>query len=309
MNFSGYSFFSPDDAWMAMSIVSTAVYFVLTSAFMRKYSQISINCVVAVTHGLAALMLFAFIDHGLLFSAMPPKLWQNLLLVALLIWIAKIFYFYAYSRTDVANVTVFSALTPLYAALISSMMGYPLTTNQIFGITIITFSVFAFFVKEIFRHTLTREKIKNTLLSNAGICAFLSTIPTAASAYFQKDAIGLSSPITVSFFICAFSSVASLAYILATKKEAFKIKEIQVRKTLVIIRPLCVIALLQAIAALSFSAFIFHSHPAVAQALQRLSSLLQILLAHIFLRQRLNTRWHMICVGFSIIGIYILNLK
>jgi len=298
MNIAGFSNIYLQYFWMAVSIVSTAVYFVLTSAYMQKNSAISINFVLAATHGFAALLLLVFSDYSSIFNAHSYQLWKNLLLVALLTWTAKIFYFYAYSRIAVANVTVFSALTPLYAVLISPLMGYPLTAQQILGVTIITGSVFIFFAKDVLAH----GKVKWVIPSFAVTCAFLSTIPTAVSTYFQKDAILLSNPINVSFFICAFSSVASFGY-LWLKSPRQKEKKLPYAIPL---RPLVIIALLQATAAVAFSAYMVQGHPAVGQAVQRLSSLLQILLAHVFLRQRLNTAWHLLCVGSSIIGLYVL---
>lgn len=296
MNFAGYG-------WMAASIVSTALYFVLTSAFMRKYPRVSIHAVMAVTHGMAALMLLAFVQQPEA-QAAGSSLWRNLVLVALLTWVAKIFYFYAYRRTDIAKVTVFSALTPLYAALLAPVMGYDFSGYQMLGVVIITGSVFAFYARDIVRNGAWVWAVP----SAAVVCAFLSTIPTAASGYFQKDAILLSSPLYVGFFICAFSSLASFCYVVVVM-PGFGKAAIRDATRLRVLKPLVVIALLQGIAALAFSAFMVHGHPAVGQALQRLSSLLQILLAHMFLGQRLNTRWHMLCVGISLVGVYVLTLQ
>jgi drug/metabolite transporter (DMT)-like permease len=175
-------------------------------------------------------------------------------------------------------------------------MGAPLSYQQITGIAIITGSIALYFAKG----RLLQSKLRISAPSLAIICAFASTVPTAISTYFQKDAIALSTPLFISFFICAFSAAASFAYLLASGNKTFPALTV---KSLL---PLVMIALLQAIAALSFSAYVAQGHPAIAQALQRLSSLLQILLAHLFLRQRFNTPWHLLCVGFSVFGLMIL---
>lgn len=276
--------------WIIISIVSTAVYFVWSSSFLKKYPQVGVHFFVGTTHALAALLIMFMLDVKAVAAAMSYEVWRNVLVVALLTWLAKLLYYYAYSKTAVANVTIFSALTPVYAALLAAAMGAPLATHAIIGIALSSLGVMLFFYKK------TRFDIGCAKLPV--ICAFLSTLPTALSIYFQKEAILASNVYYVSFIICVFAAMASFSlYVFSPKPVAMKH---------VPWRDVAGIGILQTVAVIAFSAFMVEGHPAVGQSLQRLSMFLQIVLAYLFLRERLDTKRHLLCVSLSLVGIFIM---
>lgn len=281
--------------WIILSIISSAAYLVWSSAFLKKNPALGSSAFIAITHALSGLMLLPLLDLQPVLQANGADLWHNILMVGLLAWLSKLLYFYAYSKTTVANTTIFSALTPIYAALAASFMGAALAGHQMAGIIISCLAIAFFFYQK------GRESSQwPQHFSLPVACAFLSTIPTAFSIYFQKDAILQSNVYFVSFTICIFAAVASgLRHMIRPAPLA-----LSRHHTLALLG----IAFLQTLAIVAFSSFMTEGHPAVGQSLQRLSMLLQIVLAHYFLHERLNTGRHLFCAALSALGIAIMFL-
>lgn len=284
-------------SWILLSIISTSLYLVWTSAFLKKNPRIGISSLIIWSNLCASLVIILVAGNESFFEEFSRLVLLNVVIVGFLNWIGKLLYSFAYSRTTVANVTVFSALTPVYAACLAPFLGYEISTKQILGILVISTSILLFFLGKI--RGVRSEKFSLSSVVVIG-SAVLSTFPAALAIYYQKEAIVGSSPLLVSFMMCLFSVFASSLIILV--KPALGRFKIESR----VIPDIIKIGVFQALAIVAFSQFISSEHPAVGQSLQRISSLVQIFFAHYLLNERLDTRWHMACVCVSLLGIFIL---
>lgn len=267
------------------SALATAVYFVYVSQTMKRQAGLSSSFTLAVSHLAAAAALFP-LWLALPHEAFPAPLWPALLLAAGLLLVSRELYFYAYAHTDIAHVTVFSALTPVYAVGTGYIFLHETPSPlQLTGLLLICGSIYALFLKrpanaswikavaQPFRHIGTSAPI---------LCAFLSTIPTAFAAVSQKYALQTLDPLSFSFFLLLLIGGAALGIscIISTPQGCVS----QWRRLPPHFLP--VSAIMLPVMNLLFCLVMQHQYTAVSLVLQRSSSMFQILLAYTYLRER-----------------------
>jgi drug/metabolite transporter (DMT)-like permease len=289
-----------------VSALLTAVYFVYLSKTMKARSGLSSTLTLAVSHLSAAILLLPL--WALSSSALSSIVSPPLFLVAAaggLLFISRELYFYAYARTDVANITIFSALTPVYALLtgylwLHEVPSYP----HLAGLLLICISIYAYFLEPVPSMSLAKavvQPFRHIATSRPIFCAFLSTLPTAFAATFQKDALSHFDPVTFSFVL--LSIIGSAALLLSC--AMFKASDIKRQLTLLPVRFYIISALLLAGMHVAFCVVMNHYQTAVSLVLQRSSLVFQIILAYIYLheRQRISKR---LTVAFCIMAGFML---
>ncbi len=287
------------------SALITAFYFAYISQVMKANKLLSSTALLSAGHLAAALVLLpvwlASVDVHSALSLMTDH-WTIILSMAALLAISRELYFYAYSRTDIANVTAFSALTPIYTLAFSFfLLGEFPSLNQFIGMLLICGSIYALFLSPE-----TQAGIKHRLLqpfmllrsSRAVRCAFLATIPTAYAATLQKKLLLTFDVLSVSLILLFFVgtlSTASAALSGRMKSVAISVAELPMRTLLISALCLPLMHLLLSVVMLNFDT-------SVALTLQRLSILFQIILGYFYLKERIQFKRRMLLGTMIIIG-------
>lgn len=271
------------------SALITAAYFVYISHIMKTRARIASTLVLAASHLVGAGML---VVAWLLFSRDMPFIFAStkdaglLVATALLLVLSRELYFYSYSRTDVANVTVFSALTPVYTLLAGFvLLGEVPSLAAAAGLFLICASIYGLFLRIAPDASLARnltQPFRAMTHSTPIFCAFLSTIPTVFAAIFQKTLMENMNPITFSLGLLLIIGVVALGI------SRFLFSGTELRTQLRQLPPGFFIAsaTLLPLMHVLFCLVIREHLAAAALVLQRFSIVFQIALAYYFLRER-----------------------
>jgi drug/metabolite transporter (DMT)-like permease len=274
------------DALTALaSAIVTALYLTYISGIMKRLPEIPSIVVLSAGHGVAALAVVPMF----FFSSLPPQqLWQETAIgiagVGLLISLSRLLFYQAYSATYVSHVTVFSSLTPLYAIAIAALFyqSYP-THSQIAGIVITCASLYLFFYKSSSEQLLHLPFI-SIIRSKPLRLALLSTVPGAVAAVWQKHLLIQIDAIVFSFglLVCVGSLTGLWAvYRHGSVNFLHGLKKLPLQFWLLS-------ALLLPSMQLLFCYVLIEHHSAVALALQRMSMVFQILIAYLWLKERID---------------------
>jgi drug/metabolite transporter (DMT)-like permease len=262
---------------------------------MRALPTMSSNFFLCITNYGAAVVLLPFwlimYSHGHV-SLAPDKTWLYFMLACSFLLLSRELYFYAYSRTDIANITVFSALTPIYTLA----TGYILLDETpslltILGIFMITLAIYYIFLPaNVAKESRLAHFIKPFMRISTSLpilCGFLSTIPTAFGAIYQKKTL---------FHMDIASFSLSLFLVLGTAALIIELLKRQERR--VIYDNMAILrkksfwcsAFLLMVMHVSFAPILMSHNSAAALTLQRCSILFQIIFAYYFLHQKEDIR-------------------
>lgn len=292
-----------------LSTLTTAAYFTLATKLMRSIAPMPSNFFLCITNYSAALILLPFwlvLQSHHQTSWPDAGGWQFFFYASCFLLLSRELYFYAYAHTDIANITVFSALTPIYTLVTGFVLLHEIPTPQMLaGMLMITLAIYSIFLPagapaEGFMARCT-QPFKRILTSLPILCGFLSTIPTAFGAVYQKKT--LFSMDIVSFSLCLFITIGSVALIveLSRRDWAGMKQNLQVLK-----RPVFWwAALFLMVMHVSFAPILIEHNSATALTLQRCSILFQIIFAYYFLGQRDDFR-RRLAAGFVILLGFIL---
>ncbi len=295
--------------WSLASALITACYIVYISGVMKTHKEVHPNTTLLGTHiagGALLLALFAVLPGAHLTFPEGSDAYLYLLANAFLLMLSRQLYLYAYAHTDVANITIFSPLTPMFAIATGHfMLGETLNSYELFGITLICSSIYIMFLHRRKGESLTHALMtpfRNIASSTPVLMGFLSTIPTAFAAVFQKKALQSFDPAT--FTIVLMLTIGFMAFLV----EAF-IR----RKPLAILRSKPQWWLISG-GLLMLSQFIFcyvliAAPASVALVLQRLSIVFQVILAYVWLHEKTDIRKRMACSAGAVAGFALLVLQ
>ena len=299
-------------ALILLSTLSAAAYLTIASRLMRSLPSMSSNFFLSAGSLAAALLLFPLWlwRHSQGGTMLPGSLgWQYFLLAAGLLLLTKELYFYAYSKADMANVTVFSALTPLYTVLTGFILLHERPSLRVLGgMLIITLAIYSIFLPPHEQKTpwvaYFVQPFRRIFSATPIFCGFLSTLPIALAVVYQKMALQRMD--IISFNLGMFFAVGGAALAI----ELIKSDRGSLRANMASVgTPLfwCS-ALLLAGMNISFAPILLSQQCAAALALQRCGILFQILFAYFFLHQRTELRKRlaaglMIILGFVLIGV------
>lgn len=289
----------------------TALYFVYASQTMKRLPGLPSTLTLTVSHLSAALLLLpAWLWRGWPFAVLPQSaLWQPLLLTAGFLVLSRQLYFYAYAHTDVANITVFSALTPVYTVITGYVFLHEtLSLRMLLGLLLICSSIYFFFL-----HQRTGESLAAALFqpfrairtSKPVFCAFLSTIPTAFAAIFQKQILYSLDPVSFSFLLLLLIGLAAGVITACTQPRGEALRQIRRLP----MHFFFLSALLLSLMHVFFCLVMIQHQTAVSLVLQRTSILFQIVLAYVYLKERNSMRKRLIVTVFIIAGFGLIMAK
>jgi len=295
-----------------VSALTTAIYFVYTSRIMKREYGISSSLTLSVGHLVAAIALFpvwimrSSPNIDTLFS---PTMDVLLLSTAGLLVISRELYFYAYARTDVANITVFSALTPIYALVIGIIflgeIPKPLTLA---GMLLITGSIYALFLKRDPALSLGKniaQPFARISSSRPILCAFLSTIPTAFAATFQKKLMSTLDPATFSLFLLLI--IGTFALVISMILESPR--ELLAQSKRFPVGYILASAVMLPLMHILFCLVLREQQTAVSLILQRSSIMFQIVLAYLFLHERQDMKKRITVAACIVAGFLMIMAK
>lgn len=286
------------------SALCMALHLVLLSREMRRNSAYSPVVAMVLTHAASGVLLgIAWLGtrpaHAPEFD---PVFTQYLLISVLATLLAKWLYFYAYSRIEVAQVSVFSALT-LPLAVLSGwwLLGEVPTMMSLAGIAVVFFGIYALFLPPLrgqpwmvtifspFRHVVGRLPV---------MCAMLSAFPPAVSIIFQKKSVMLVDPL--SYAVLASLLLAMCAALLLRPGTGGQTLKARV----CVINPVVLMAQVLPLAAAQYlsSAALLHGAAANVMSLLRVGIVFQIILAYLLLHQKTRMYYKLAISFFVVLG-------
>jgi len=288
--------------WSLVSAFSTASYLVYLSGILKKHPGLHPNTALLGSHFAGGLMLLAVIvllpDVTIAWSA-DAEAYGYLLVNALLLMISRQLYLYAYAHTDVANITIFSPLTPLFAIATGHfLLGEVLTITEFLGTVLICGAIYFLFLKRTPGSSLQKALLSpftHIVSSRPIFCAFLSTIPTAFAAVYQKKALQSFDPATFTTLLLLTLAAMAFLYEMIARKKPLAIAETKPHWWLAGGGMMIVSQLI--------FCFILNAAPtAVALILQRLSTIFQVWLAYLWLHEKTDIRRRLLCSMMAVIG-------
>jgi drug/metabolite transporter (DMT)-like permease len=284
------------------SAVSIAVYYVYLSRVMKQRHGISSTLVLASSHLVSALAiapLFLLYPQSLgVFSR--EDLYYAMVMTACLLVMSRQLYYYAYARTDVAHITVFSALTPIYTLATGFWFFSEFPQHQaLIGLLLICVCIYWLFYQRPEGCGVLMglaQPFALIIRSKPVFCAFLSTIPTAFAAAYQKQLMHAMDPLAFSFmlfFLIGIMSCIICSFFLKWSQVVSQLKSLPIHFYLMS-------ALLMPLSHMAFCMVISYHQTAISLVLQRSSILFQIVLAYFFLKERRDIKKR-IMVGIGIV--------
>lgn len=288
--------------WSLVSAFSTASYLVYISGLLKTHRSLHPNTALLGSHLVGGLLMlvaaFALPSISFIWDV-DSNAYGYLFINALLLMLSRELYLYAYAHTDVANITIFSPLTPLFAIATGHfLLGETLTAYEWIGTVLICGAIYLLFLQPN-----PQQTVRTTLFSPFAhiigskpiFCGFLSTIPTAFAAVYQKKALQSFDPATFTvLLLLTLAAMASIAEIIVRRKP-LAITHTKLHWWL--------IAGSLMIASQFIFCFILNAAPtAVALILQRLSVIFQVWLAYIFLKEKTQIGKRLVCSISAVIG-------
>lgn len=287
---------------------ATAVYLVLSSKAMKERG-LGPNATIAVVHLAAAaiLALLGLFSHGSLLplASLLALVWLGV--TSGLKLLSKELTFFAYSRTDVANVTVFSAFIPIFGMLCGwIMLGESVTRLELVGTLIICISVYMLFLKwEPGATGLTRFLSPLVSIRSLPIfCGFLSTVPIALSSVYMKRSAQVMGSLHFAFYSTLLIGL-SAAFVEAMTARG---KETDFKWIKGSVKELVLIGAVFASAQYSYVILITMERIAHTIAFQPLGIVFQMVLAYFVVKEREHPFKRLICGGGIVLGSILLEL-
>jgi drug/metabolite transporter (DMT)-like permease len=288
-----------------LSAFFMSVYLVLVSGEMRRNTHCTPNLIMALTYSLAfALVLAAWLTYSHEYSApFTDRAFLEYMAVSVAATVvAKQLHLYACSKIEISHVSVFSSLTPAATILTGWLFVKERPdTLSVAGILIIGLAIYFLFLETQGRQDFMARALGPFLKifrSWPMACAFLSALPTALAAAFQKKSITEMDPASYALF-----ATAALA-------GAMWVIEFLVSRPAAILRRVGKIPLrLFGLAGFSLGLSQLFSSMAMAYdltanilALQRLSIVFQILLGYFFLKERTHLTRKLVASAAMLLG-------
>ena len=289
-----------------LSAFASAMYFVAISGIMKRSPEISSGLALAVGHLAAALLVFPLVYT----SSVPWQLQLQLLgenyfpliVSGVLLVISRQLHYYAYARTDVANITIFSALTPVYALVTGFfMLGEVPTAFSLFGMSLICGSIYWLFLKRDNSLTTLQNLFQPILAigkSKPVLFAFLSTIPTALVATFQKQLLFVMTPVVFTFWILLITGLFALVFHILVTPQAQMASQMR----LLPLKFIVISAIFLPLTHWLFCLVMQEHQTAISLVLQRTSIIFQILLAYGMLSERDQIKRRIFVALFVMVG-------
>lgn len=290
--------------WSVISAFSTAFYLVYQSGVLKTQPRLHANTMLLGMHlaaGITLLFILPFYTHSIPLP-LAPAAYAYLFGNALLLILSRLLYMYAYRRTDVANVTIFSPLTPLFAIGVGHLiLGETLRVQEVAGILLICASIYAMFLNRKEGDSLAvalLSPFKHILHSTPVLMGFLSTIPTAFAVALQKKALQYFDPVTFSISLLLLMAVL-FAIVEACRRKSTPPIAIRWRWWLI---PGVLLALSQVI----FCYVVLVAPTAIALVLQRFGIIFQVLLAYFLLKEKAHIGQRLLCSVGAVAGFALL---
>ena len=303
---------STDNAIILLAIASAFIgssYLVCMSRVMKREHAPSSLQVLVLSHFLAALALLPFMKSNDFGLAQNSSIFLLVIAAAGFLVISRMLYFYAYARTDVATVAIFSPLTPIYVLLTGYiLLGETATFNEVAGLMVISLSIYVYFMRKgtsLANIANWLEPFRQIARSRAVLCAFLSTIPTAFAAIFQKELLlNHTNPVAFSFWLLLLIALIA-GVILMFKRSSVKLVSLTTLPISFYAASLILLPLTHVL----FSWLVLAKPTAIALVLQRTGIIFQIMLAYFIMheREQIGRRIAIslfIILGFSLIMLY-----
>ena len=298
--------------YFLISICIVAVHFVWVSGVMKRLPHISSLHMLSISHVFAALILFWFAQDELNLLFIHQDLLWNILALSLCMLVARLLYYYAFSKADVSEVSIFSSLTPAYTLIIAPLFGYTLALTEMLGVLLISASVYFFFLKRKEDGALHLQDLLSPfhkiISSRPLFYTFLSTFPPAFATIFQKEALSTGSPYLIGFAMCAIIGTTGCMiemFMRCNKNHQPRggAAPINIYQSKWIYTSIA--GILQAAAIVSISFLITQTHPASMQALLRFAIPLQIILAWMLLKEKKDLKHRLTASLLAILGGYL----
>lgn len=280
---------------------ATAVYFILLARAARESDAFDSTQALISTHLIGALLTSAAALYAPSASLDMTRIDMHVLsLVALStlpLVLSRKLYLYAYGRIDVAYVTIFSPLTPIYAIIFGIVL-YQIWPSpaEVAGILTIILAIYILFATP---GNAARSLAMPKHMSLPVICAFASTIPTAFAALAQKDALAFFHPLVLAAIIQWGVCICLLVYYAATTNAPLK-------RHYFLRRDFMLAGLLFGVSNIAFHFILLEEQASVTLALQRMSSIFQIFLAHLWLKQQRHALRKILCGFLAFAGFMLL---
>ncbi len=284
-----------------LNAMLSAAYLVTSSLFMKRGSPLHFIAVLTYTHLVAgAILLALWLSSNPINELMliPPSFWPYIACAVLFNMASKLMYLYAYSKIAVANVTIFSSFTPLFAFFTAWMVIEEIPDmKELSGVILVVIGVYYFHLKvnegaSFFNNVL--QPIKNIFQSRPSLFAFLSTVPPAFSIVYSKQAILTTSPL--------LSSALSLLFMGAM---SFIVEWMVFRKPFFPNLPykrIFILSILLSFTALTAAQAIIMGKVASIMSLQRLSIFFQVIFAYFLLQEKIDLKKKLLAIIIVFIG-------
>ncbi len=282
----------------------TAVYLVLSSRVMKQ--GLSSGAALALVHLSAAAILFVpmvIVNRGL-WPVAGLAAFAGLLLASVLKLLSKQMAFFAYAKTDVANVTVFSAFIPIFGLVIGlGVLKEPISPLEFIGTMIVCVSVYLMYLK---RSSATGGhwfwSPFTELRSPPILMAFMSTIPIVLSSAFIKQGALLMNDLQFCFYSTLLIGVgAAVIESARSGGAAFLGRSAQWKKT-------ALIGGVFAAAQLSYVVLMTMERVSHTIAFQPLGIVFQIALAYFLLGERKDASKRFFYGACIVVGSILLNV-
>ena len=285
----------------------TAAYLVVTSGTMKSRPAVSPLVTLAAGHLTGGLVLLVLNFSQGVFDHYEATWFVAGALAgtAALLFSSRVMFYFAYARTDVANVTMFSALTPLYAALTGYFFNHErLSAPLLLGIVTISASLFWFFLSTQAdlpagsRAAAVVAPLGRILRSPPLRLALLSTVPPAFAVVLQKQLLTRLSPVEYSVAILFLVGGAALLSACVVVRPRVALAGLRALPISYYVNSAIAVPVMH----LLFCYALQREQSAVSLVVQRCSMLLQVLLAHRWLEERTLTRRALAAVGGVLLG-------
>lgn len=293
-----------------LNAVFTALYLTTSSLFMKRKGGLHFISAITYTHlagGVVMLLLWACTHEVRLLWDIGREFWIFLCWSVLVNMVAKVLYFYAYSKIEVANVTIFSSFTPLFAVITGWLFLHEvLSPSDIAGICIVCAAVYYFHFRKQLGVSVLRSIVAPFLgifHSRPVLAAFLSTIPPAFSIIYSKKAILLFDP-----FIFTALQLVMMGGAFFVVEMMMPGKERRLPLSRLPYKEIAGLSLLLLLAAITASCVITLGPVAHILSLQRLSIVLQVVFAYTLLKERTDIRKKLLACALVLLGAWMLEM-
>jgi drug/metabolite transporter (DMT)-like permease len=290
--------------WILVATFSISMYYAHCAKLLKTTPQANPLCLFAFSYLAGAVLLFFpwifSLVNGNIHFPVNREFWMGFFISNGLMLIAKIAYFKALPKLDLALMSAFSGLTPLVAIVFGYLVLHELpSTNSLLAILLVCFSIFFLFQKQwnIFSAPSLQAMVK-PFCTKEVMYALLSVIPPSMSIVFQRYSVIHQDPVNYSFFSVGFvGGTALCGLFLMQPREVFA--QIKLFHYSHFIK----LGLLLSFYVVTFSVMAFYYQAAYVSALGRLSIVFQFILGYLYLHEKAEPKKRL----FLLVAIFLAN--